>query len=283
MGSTVLERDVGVAWDVASSVRRSGVSGVTMAGFRDDGTAAEGHRLIPHPAVTLVLDLGAGSPVVEDAAGRRHRGSLVAGLGLGGAVWVRGQDIECVQVRLSPVVARAILGAAPAELDGRVVRLEDLWGGQASRLGERLGEVSSWEDRFALIEAAFARRREAGPQVEPEVAWAWRRIVAGRGLVRVERLAAELGWSRKRLWSRFHTQIGLPPKRAAKLVRFDRAVHRLAAWHDAAGVAADCGYTDQSHLHRDVMEFAGVTPAAVAREPFLAADDVAWPGRAVTR
>jgi AraC-like DNA-binding protein len=109
------------------------------------------------------------------------------------------------------------------------------------------------------------------------VAWAWHRIVAGRGLVRVELLAAELGWSRKRLWRRFHAQIGLPPKRAAKLVRFDHAVHRLAAGHDAAGVAADGGYADQSHLHRDVMEFAGVTPAAVAHEPFLAVDDVAWP------
>ncbi|MEZ7127435.1 hypothetical protein ACBR40_19060 [Nonomuraea sp. AD125B] len=35
------------------------------------------------------------------------------------------------------------------------------------------------------------------------MAWVWRRIVAGRGLVRVEGLAGEVGWSRKRLWSRF--------------------------------------------------------------------------------
>jgi AraC-like DNA-binding protein len=248
-----------------------------MAGFRDQGLAPEGHRLIPHPAMTLVLDLGAGPPVVEDVAGRQHRGSMVAGLGLGGAVWVRGQDIACVQVRLSPVVARAILGVGPAELDGCVVPLDDLWGGQASRVSERLGETSSWQDRFALIEALLARRRAAGSPIEPEVAWAWHRIVVSRGLVRVERLAAELGWSRKRLWSRFHAQIGLPPKRAAKLVRFDHAAHRLAAGHDAAGVAADGGYADQSHLHRDVMEFAGVTPGAVAHEPFLAVDDVAWP------
>ncbi len=277
MRSTVRERDDAVMWDVASPVRRSRLTGVTMAGFHDQGLAPEGHRLIPHPAVTLALDVGAGSPVVEDVAGRQHRGSLVAGLGLGGAVWVRGQDIVCVQVRLSPVVARAILGVGPAELDGCVVTLDDLWGRQASRVSERLGEVSTWQDRFALIETLLARRREAGSPAEPEVAWAWHRIVAGRGLVRVERLAAELGWSRKRLWSRFQAQIGLPPKRAAMLVRFDHAAHRLAAGHDAAGVAAAGGYADQSHLHRDVMEFAGVTPSAVAHEPFLAVDDVAWP------
>jgi methylphosphotriester-DNA--protein-cysteine methyltransferase len=108
------------------------------------------------------------------------------------------------------------------------------------------------------------------------VAWAWRGIVAGRGTVRIEHLAAELGWSRKRLWSRFHSQIGLPPKRAAKLVRFDHAVHGLVAGQDAAGVAADGGYTDQSHLHRDVVAFTGLTPATVVDEPFLAVDDIAW-------
>jgi len=108
------------------------------------------------------------------------------------------------------------------------------------------------------------------------VAWAWRRIVAGRGAVRIEHLATELGWSRKRLWSRFRAQIGSTPKRAAKLVRFDHAVHGLVAGADPAAVAADGGYADQSHLHRDVVAFTGSTPATVVDEPFLAVDDVAW-------
>jgi AraC-like DNA-binding protein len=101
-------------------------------------------------------------------------------------------------------------------------------------------------------------------------------MVASRGQVRVERLAAETGWSRKRLWSRFRSQVGIRPKRAAQLVRFDHAAHRLAAGEDAALVAAEAGYVDQSHLHRDVMAFAGVTPAAVAVAPWLAVDAIAW-------
>jgi methylphosphotriester-DNA--protein-cysteine methyltransferase len=85
------------------------------------------------------------------------------------------------------------------------------------------------------------------------------------------------------LWSRFYSQIGLPPKRASKLVRFDHAVHHLAAGGDAAQVAADSGYADQSHLHRDVVEFTRATPATVAREPWLAVDDIAWPDRKAVR
>lgn len=110
------------------------------------------------------------------------------------------------------------------------------------------------------------------------MAWAWERIVGVRGLVRVDRLAAEVGWSRKRLWTRFRSQIGLPPKRAARLVRFDHAAHRLAAGVDAARVAAEGGYADQSHLHREVVAFIGATPATVAGEPWLAVDDIAWAG-----
>ena len=48
---------------------------------------------------------------------------------------------------------------------------------------------------------------------------------------------------------------------------------------DAARVAADGGFADQSHLHRDVVAFTSATPAAVAREAWLAVDDVAWPER----
>ncbi|NUW38466.1 AraC family transcriptional regulator [Nonomuraea sp. SMC257] len=265
-------------WGVACPRRPSRVAGVTMAGFRVH--ALDTLRMVPHPAVTLLLDFGSGSPVLDSAAGPQ-RGSMVAGpgLGSGGAVRARGENVECVQVRLSPVIARAVLGASPAELDGAVVPLGDLWGREASRIREQLGDVSSWQDRFALTDALLARRHEAGPPVDPEVAWAWHRIVSSRGLARVDGLAAEVGWSRKRLWSRFRSQLGLPPKRAVKLVRFDHAAHRLVAGEGAAHVAADAGYADQSHLHRDVMEFTGATPATMAGEPFLAVDDIAWPGR----
>jgi AraC-like DNA-binding protein len=241
------------------------VDGVTMGGFRRGMTPVD-HRLGPHAVVMLALDFGADPPIVDDAGGRQHRGSLVAGLGFGGAVRIRGANIECVHVRLSPAVVRKVLGVSPAELEGAVVALDDLWGREVSRIREQLSAASSWEERFALTDAFLARRHEARSSIDPEVAWAWDRVAVARGQVRIEQLAAEVGWSRKRLWSRFHSQIGLPPKRAAKLVRFDRAVHRLAAGQDAARVAADGGYADQSHLHRDIMAFTGVTPATVTSE-----------------
>jgi AraC-like DNA-binding protein len=279
MGSTMSERDDPVVWDVARPQRPSRVAGVDMAGFRAPGPPVGGLRVVPHPAVMLLLEFGANLSTVEDGAGRRHRGSLVAGpgAGSGGGVRAWGEHVECVQVRLSPLVAGAVLGACPADLAGSLVSLDDLWGREASRIREQLGEMPSWADRFAFTDALLARRLEERSPVGPAVAWAWNRIVVGRGLVRVDHLAAELGWSRKRLWSRFRSHIGISPKSAAKLVRFDHVAHRLVAGEGAAQVAADGGYCDQSHLHRDVMAFTGTTPAAVPGEPFLRVDDRAWP------
>lgn len=226
--------------------------------------------MVPHPAITVVLEFGDGKLLLDDGA---QHGSFVAGLAPRG-VRIRGESLECVEVRLPPLAA-AGLGAGPAELD-RTVRLAELWGRDAERLRDQLSETGSWDDRFALVEAAFARRISAVPEADPEVSWAWRQIVRSRGQARVESLAAECGWSRRRLWGRFRAQVGLPPKRAAKLVRFDQAARRLAAGASAAEVAAGCGYTDQSHLHRDVVAFAGVTPGVLAGDPGFAAERSAF-------
>ncbi|MEU0564809.1 helix-turn-helix domain-containing protein [Nonomuraea sp. NPDC005983] len=248
-----------------------------MAGFSDQANELRDVALVPHPAVMVIFDLGDEPFVIEDGCGSQQRGSVVAGLA---PMRARGRGLarssECLQLRLSPRVAYAVFGAS-SELGGTVAALDDLWGREAVRIQERLRAAGSWEDRFAIAEAALARREDAGRAVDPEVAFSWAQMVASRGQVRVERLAAETGWSRKRLWSRFRAQVGLTPKRVAQLIRFDRAAHGLAAGHSAALVAAGSGYADQSHLHRDVIAFAGMTPTAVAVTPFLALDDVAWP------
>jgi AraC-like DNA-binding protein len=244
-----------------------------MAGFRDRGEEVVDLQVVPYPAATIVLNLG-DELFVEGVGGRSKHGSIAAGLAPG-PVRGGGRNIECLQIRLSPVVAHAVLGAT-WELNGTVVALGDLWGQDARRLEERLRAARSWDDRFVIAEATLAPRYEAGWAFDPEVAFVWEQMVSGQGQVRVERLAAQVEWSRKRLWSRFGDQVGLSPKRAAQLIRFDHAVHGLAAGRSAATVAAESGYADQSHLHREVVAFAGVTPTAVAVAPWLAVDDVAW-------
>lgn len=265
-----------VLWDVVCPTLPARVPGVSMAGFGDLGMTPNDLRLIPHPSVMLLLVFD-GSISVQDSAGREYTGSFVAGSGFADKLQaLRAETFACLQVRLSPLAARAVLGPALGALHGGVLTLDELIGNDADRIAMRLNALATWDERFALVDDWLANRLGFADQATREVAWVWRRIVAGRGDVRIDGLSDELGWSRKQLWTRFGAQLGMAPKRAARLVRFDHAVHRLVAGGAPADVAAECGYADQSHLHRDVAQYTGLTPATVIGQPFLAVDDLAW-------
>ena len=78
----------------------------------------------------------------------------------------------------------------------------------------------------------------------------------------IAQLAAEVGWSHKHLIARFRRQVGLRPKTAARLVRFDGVLGRLDERRglDWGLVALEAGYADQAHLIREFHQFTGTTP-----------------------
>jgi AraC-like DNA-binding protein len=255
--------DAEPGWEVVRPAGGTCPDGVRMAGFRDLGAAGLDMHVLPQPAVVVVIGLGDQPLTVEGPGGRRRLGSLVAALSPG-AARIRGERVECIEMRLAPRAAHALLGVSPRELDGSVTGLDELWGPHERRLRERLAEATTWQERLGLVGGFLAQRAPRAPSMTPEVAAAWDSIVAHGGRIGIGDLAASCGWSRKQLWTRFTDQIGLSPKRAAMLVRFDRAARALIAGGNAADVASACGYADQPHLHRDVLAFTGCTPRALA-------------------
>jgi AraC-like DNA-binding protein len=161
-----------------------------------------------------------------------------------------------MQVNLDPLAARALVGAPLHELAQRTVPLEDVL--DAPFLVERLADARGWDARFALLDDMLAARL-ANMQPSREVAWAWRRLRETHGRVAVGELAAELGWSRKRIVARFRDEIGLPPKAAARLLRFERA-RELAGAMSWGELAFECGFADQSHLIAEFRRVTGRTP-----------------------
>ncbi|HEU5471866.1 MAG TPA: helix-turn-helix domain-containing protein [Actinophytocola sp.] len=232
--------------------------------FAQPATAHERWLATPAPTVTLILNLG-------PTWGGLPR-CFVAGLTDRPATVDQGGEIECLDLKLTPLGAYRLLGTPMHELTNRVIDLVDVLPG-IEDLADRLAGAP---DRRAVLDAFLLDRAGRGPVPAPEVAVALRRLTESRGTRPVGALAEEVGWSRRHLVDRFQRQVGLPPKTVARVLRFRHLVSRLGAgpvrWTE---LAAECGYYDQAHLIRDFRAFTGTTPTG-----FLAGQvtSVQYPG-----
>ncbi|MBA3898201.1 MAG: AraC family transcriptional regulator, partial [Sphingomonadaceae bacterium] len=86
-------------------------------------------------------------------------------------------------------------------------------------------------------------------------------LLTHRADLDIAAVAREIGWSRKHLAARVRNAVGVGPRSYRRLLRFSRLIQKLDTTKpDWAGLAADIGYADQSHLIREFREFAGMTP-----------------------
>jgi AraC-like DNA-binding protein len=177
-----------------------------------------------------------------------------------------------IQVDLSPVAAHVLFREPMHELADRVVPLEEVLG--EPFLAERLHDRGGWADRFALLDSILARRLGDAPSPSREISWAWHTLVQTGGRMRVAALATELGWSRQRIVARFREEVGLAPKAAARLIRFERARESAerAERRDWSRIALECGYYDQSHLINDFRAVTGRSPETFFQDPLAAGD-----------
>ena len=270
-------------------------------GYRQRGVPPARHRGLPSPYLTLIFTLDepltiAAHPDPGQPPG--EFGTLLGGLHSVPALITHAGAQSGIQVALRPLGARALLGLPAGELAALDLPAEAVLGGVCAELREKLECAAGWPERFAVLDEILLRRAglssaglssaglswAADADVAPEVSWAWHELLREGGATRVSELAAGTGWSERHLTSRFRTEIGLAPKAAARVVRFDRArkllVRKLTAGGDylLADLAADCGYFDQAHLAREFRALAGCPPSQWLAEEFRNVQAGNWLG-----
>ncbi|MEW9556159.1 helix-turn-helix domain-containing protein [Nonomuraea sp. NPDC050783] len=211
-----------------------------------------------------VLILAFGTPM--EVGGRRLT-AFAGGLGDRFTVTRTPGPTEGVQVLLTPFGARRLFGVPMRHLTNLVLPAGDVLGPWAADAVERLAATPSWQERLALADRLLVARVRRGPELGPEVPWAWARLLESGGRVRAPELAASLGWSHRHLVARFQDQVGLPPKTAARVIRFGRAVRLLRSGAAPARVAAECGFYDQAHLNREFRVLGDLTPGQIRPRP----------------
>ena len=240
------------------------------SGYRQVGLPPGRHRGLPSPYLTLIITLDdpltlAAHPDPQQEPGQYR--TLLGGLHTTPALISHPGRQTGVQLALEPLGVRALLGLPAGELAHVDVPADDVLGRLADELQQRLRAAPTWCDRFAILDDQLSRRLEPTRAPPGEVAEVWRRLMAVGGAGPVGDLADAVGWSSRHLAERFQQEVGLTPKAAGRVMRFDRTRRRLqrrvAAGAPAAlaDLAAAGGYYDQAHLAREFRALAGCSPS----------------------
>jgi AraC-like DNA-binding protein len=263
-------------------------------GYRQRGVPPARHRGLPSPFLTLIFTLDEPLVMLAHPDPRQPPGdfgALLGGLHSAPALITHDGAQSGIQVAVRPLGARGLLGLPAGELAELDLPAETVLGRACAELRARTVAATSWPERFAILDEILLRRAGIARSPAPEVAWAWRQLLASGGTVRIADLAAGTGWSGRHLTGRFRTEIGLTPKAAARVIRFDRARHLLIRHarsisgddgndgndgYRLADLAVACGYFDQAHLAREFRSLAGCPPSQWLTEEFRNVQAGAW-------
>lgn len=235
-----------------------------IAGYEEAGGSLRPEVVLAPLMVPLVMNFAApwriglgGPPRPTD-----RYGSFAAGPFPGRVVIASEGASACIQIDFTPIGASRFFRMPVRELTGRMVDLDSLEDRALVELRSRLGELPSWPARLSLVTEVVANRLRAAAPVDRAMVGAWHRLERTQGTERIATIANHIDISRRQLTNLFARHVGVPPKTAARMLRFGRLLRRAeqAARPDWSGLALDGGYADQAHMVREFVEFSGVTP-----------------------
>ena len=234
-------------------------------GYRYGGLAPGFHQGLPSGSVTFIVSLGDPVDIVALPGDQAPMAldALVGGLQLRPATIAHHGAGAGVSIELSPLGSRALFGLPAAPLVSLVVDLRDLLGPAGDELVDRLRAAPTWAARFAVLDDVLGRAvgQPSRAPAPPEVVHAWHLLTASAGRIAIADLAAEVGWSRRHLGARFSGELGVSPKSAARVLRFERTGALLDKGLGLAEAAVAGGYYDQAHMTTEWRELSGSTPA----------------------
>lgn len=244
---------------------------VAMVWFGEGRVAYARDRILPSGGAYLLINLGRPQYRIDPGPPERrvafediwysgpHTGPIDTEAPHGSAL---------LGVALKPAGTHAWAHVRADALAGRTLALADVVGECGRELHARLMETRDLAARFDLVEAWLLARLRLRSATHAAVAWALQRLASSSGQLPIERLAREIGYTRKHLANLFGEQVGLAPKAFARVQRFRSALALLDARREAvpwAELAERCGYFDQAHLARDFRAFCGFSPGEFLR------------------
>ena len=228
-------------------------------GYRHQGAPAVHHGVAgPSATVILAFDEPIDTAWKDDPASRGEHWRLASGLHTRPALIHTGGSQHGIQLDLTPLGVRALLGLPVGALARALVSHDDVPLGLTTTAHEAIADATTWPQRFALLDTALLASVTSGG--ERRTAAAPSAALEGWHACRIDRVERPACAHLLRL------RVRVNPKQVAQLMRFERARALVARGGSLARVAAESGYADQAHLTREWTRFAGQPPRATLAE-----------------
>jgi AraC-like DNA-binding protein len=259
----------GAPWELWRRTPHPALLGDVLGLWAGMVSSAGGHRVLPNGEVMLMFHLGVPQRLTEKGGQTTeellHLG-FVAGLQEQPATYMSlPAETRVVCARLTPRGAyRLFAGLPQAELTGRIVEIDTVLPtrDRIADLHGRMTEAAHLGDALAILERWLQQRFLALDRGHPATCLASTLLSRTTGAMPVQAIVRESGVSERRLRDLMVREVGVPPKRLARILRFRATLDVLAIQREAdfAQVAIDLGYYDQPHMNREFRSLAMMTP-----------------------
>jgi AraC-like DNA-binding protein len=223
--------------------------------------------VLPNGFVELMINLGPAHRVFEGAGSGVWDRSWFSGM-QERSIFIESLDgTHLVSIRMHPLGATQLLGFGAARSANSIIDLETLVGTDADVLRERLIGADNPPARFVILEKFLRARIGRGLAIPEFIRQAATRLELTHGCVPVGELHQELDVSRKHLAVSFTRYVGIPAKAYARIQRFVWTLDRIRSSTSVewSRIAAEAGYSDQSHLVRDFRRVGAASPTEYLR------------------
>ena len=195
-------------------------------------------------------------------------------------LWVAGPDTHPIQeriegrsqvlgVRFRPGTAYPWLGVPLSEIVNLRVPLEEFWGAEAHRVGDRLHALRNPADLLPALQETLVEKLDKVGLPDPQIAClrAHAAHSAGEG-ARLRQESCTIGISERTLLRRCNQAFGYGFKTLQRILRFQRLLQLAAgsAPFSLAGLAHELGFADQAHMAREVRRLSATTPSELVAQ-----------------
>lgn len=228
-------------------------------------------KLLPDASMELIIDLGDGPKKLYDNSNLDRYSEFKH-------CWVSGFQRRYIVLGVESGASMMGVhfrtgGAAPffnfplSELSGNVVELDLIWKREILALREQLLEAPTPELKFDLLESFLVAKAKNGFDQDHAISAALG-MLHNWPVLPLKDLASQIGLTHKQMLARFDCRVGVTPKVASRIFRFQKlvvATAKTTTIPDWSGLALECGYYDQSHMIHEFQELAGLTPKEYLR------------------